>query len=87
VDPFVFEWDDANADHVARHGFSPDEVEEVFAGRYKVMRSRDGRYVAFGATFDGRLAYVVYERKPSHVLRVVTARDMKQKERRLYRRK
>jgi hypothetical protein len=87
VDPFVFEWDDANADHAGRHGFSPEEVEEVFAGRYKVLRSRDGRYVAFGATFDGRLAYVVYERKAGRVIRVVTAREMEKKERRLHRRK
>jgi uncharacterized DUF497 family protein len=43
--------------------------------------------VAFGATFDGRLACVVYERKAGRVIRVVTAREMEKKERRLHRRK
>ena len=26
-----FEWDDANIDYIARHNYTPDEVEEVFA--------------------------------------------------------
>lgn len=85
--PFVFDWDAANIDHIARHGFTLEEVEEVFGGPYKVRRSREGRYVALGETFDGRLAYVVYERLGRRVVRVVTARDMKDWERRLYRRK
>jgi hypothetical protein len=29
-----FEWDDDNIFHIARHEFTPEEVEEVFAGDY-----------------------------------------------------
>jgi hypothetical protein len=60
-----FEWDDANILHIARHDFTPEEVEEVLAGGHKVRRGRQNRYLALGQTFDGRLAFVVFERKPS----------------------
>jgi uncharacterized DUF497 family protein len=26
-----FDWDDANAGHIARHGVTPEEVEQAFA--------------------------------------------------------
>lgn len=43
MDEVVFEWDDVNVGHIARHQFIPDEVEEVFAGNYQLYRSRDDR--------------------------------------------
>ena len=48
-----FEWDDDNVLHIARHEFTPDEVEEVFAGEYKVRRGRQKLYLALGETPDG----------------------------------
>jgi uncharacterized DUF497 family protein len=50
-----FEWDDNNVFHVARHEFTPDEVEEVFACNHKIRRTRQKRYIALGETLDGRL--------------------------------
>jgi uncharacterized DUF497 family protein len=44
-------------------------------------------YIALGETLDGRLAFVVFRRLPGGVIRVITARDMEDKERRLFRRK
>jgi uncharacterized DUF497 family protein len=82
-----FEWDDDNVEHIERHDFTPEEVEEVFAGAYKVRRTREGRYVALGETLDGRLAFVVFQRLPQGVVRVITTRDMEPNERRLFRRK
>ena len=82
-----FEQDDRNIDHIERHEFSPEEVEEVFAGSYKIRKTRLSRYTAFGETLDGRLAFVVFRRLPRGVIRVVTARDMEDKERRMFRRK
>ena len=73
--------------HIARHEFTPEEVEEVFVARYKVRRIRQKLYIALGETLDGRLAFVVFRRLPGGVVRVVTARDMEDKERRLFRRK
>ena len=82
-----FDWDDQNVFHIERHQFSPEEVEEVFDGAYKVRRARQGLYIALGETLDGRLAFVVFRRLSKGVIRVVTARDMENNERRLYRRK
>jgi uncharacterized protein len=73
--------------HIARHAFAPDEVEEVFAGAYKVRRGRDGLYFALGETLSGRLAFVVFQRIAKGAIRVVTARDMNVRERRMFRRK
>lgn len=82
-----FDWDDGNVRHIERHQFTPDEVEEVFAGDYKVRRTRQKLYIALGETLDGRLAFVVFRRLSGGLIRVVTARDMDDSERRLFRRK
>ena len=82
-----FDWDDDNALHIERHQFTPDEVEEVFASNYKVRRTRQKLYIALGETLDGRLAFVVFRRLSGGIIRVVTARDMDDSERRLFRRK
>ncbi len=79
-----FDWDDDNILHIERHEFT---AEEVFAGAHKVRRTRQRRYIALGETFDGRLAFVVFRRLPRGLIRVVTARDMEDSERRLFRRK
>ena len=73
--------------HIERHQFTPEGVEEVFAGAYQVRRTRQRRYVALGETFDGRLAFVVFRRLPGGLIRVVTAREMEDNERRLFRRR
>jgi len=82
-----FDWDDDNVLHIERHQFTPDEVEEVFAGDYKVRRTRQDLYIGLGETLDGRLALVVFRRLSGGLIRVVTARDMDSSERRLFRRK
>ena len=80
-----FDWDDGNVEHIAWHHFLPEEVEEVFESHCQIRRARRGRYIALGESLDGRLAFVVFERRRGRI-RVVTARDMNAKERRLYRR-
>ena len=82
-----FEWDDDNVFHIERHEFTPEEVEEVFAGDHKVRRTRLKRYIALGETLDGRLALAVFRRLSGGRVRVITARDMDASERRLFRRK
>ena len=83
----AFDWDDDNILHIDRHGFTPEEVEEVFVGDHKVRRTRQKRYIALGETLPGRLAFVVFRRLPGGLIRVITARDMSDSERRLFRRK
>ena len=70
------DWDDDNIVHIQRLNFSPEEVEEVFAGAHRVRRGRESRYIAMGETLDGRLAFVIFRRLPRGVVRVITARDM-----------
>ena len=82
-----FEWDDDNISPIGRHEFTPEEVEEVFAGDHKVRRARQKRYIALGETLDGRLAFIVFRQLSGGQVRVITARDMDASERRLYRRK
>ena len=82
-----FEWDDDNIFHIERHEFTPEEVEEVFAGNHKVRRAGQKRYIGLGEILDGRLAFVVFRRFPRGLVRVITARDMDAGERRLFRRK
>ena len=82
-----FEWDDDNIFHIERHEFTPEAVEEVFAGDHKVRRARQRRYIALGETLGGRMAFVVFRRLSGGQVRVITARDMDASERRLLRRK
>jgi len=58
---FAFDWDDDNVAHIERHEFTPEEVEEVFAGGFKSGNAAE-LYVALGETLDGRLAFVVFRR-------------------------
>lgn len=82
-----FDWDDANVQHIERHQYTPDEVEEVFAGAYRVRRTRKKLYIALGETLSGRLAFIVFRRLQRGTIRVITTRDMDDSERRLFRRK
>jgi hypothetical protein len=63
-----------------KHEFTPEEVEEVFAGRHKVRRAREKLYIALGETLDGRVSFIVFRR-------LSRARDMDDAERRRFRRK
>jgi uncharacterized DUF497 family protein len=82
-----FQWDDDNISHIERHRFTPEEAEEVFVGDHKVRRTREKRYIALGETLGGRMSFVVFRRLPGGLVRVITARDMDDGERRLFRRK
>lgn len=82
-----FEWDDDNLDHLARHGITPEEVEELFEG--PVVRRRGGtdapdRFRVLGRTAAGRYLAMVYQERARGVVRPFTGWDMRQHERRLY---
>ncbi|MFZ5646084.1 MAG: BrnT family toxin [Bacillota bacterium] len=78
-----FDWDERNIDHIARHNITPDEAEEAFL--YALFRKcREGRLLVYGVTDPGRFIFVVAALKPGGVVRVITARDMTQSERRYY---
>ncbi|MCI2437242.1 BrnT family toxin [Candidatus Acetothermia bacterium] len=79
-------WDDENVEHIARHRVSPAEVEQVcFAAEKVVLRAeRAGRYVILGRTEAGRYLTVVVTTPRQGRVRVITARDMSDRERRRY---
>lgn len=87
----MFEWDEDNIEHVARHRVEPWEAEDALLdpGRlgtpaYRV--GRETRRAALGATESGRILFVVFTSRERRV-RVITARDAETKEKRRYRRR
>ena len=80
-------WDDANIEHISRHGLSPVDVEDVCFGRHICFRGRERRYVVYGKTEGGRLIMVVLERLFGQAFRPITAREMTEKEKHSYRRR
>ena len=84
-------WDAHNVEHIARHGVTPNEVEEVVrtnkARWFTDDTVRLGRLVVLGATTTGRLLVIVLDRPaPSGVAYCVTARPMSPRERQDYER-
>ena len=81
-------WDDDSADHIARHGVTPEEVEEVCFSRPFIVRGRGRRklqiYYALGQTAHGRYLLVVFRALGGGRARIVTAREMSPAERRRY---
>ena len=52
-------WDEWNKEHIAKHGISPEEVEEVCHGTYEVIASYRKRLLLLGKTKKGKLLAVV----------------------------
>jgi hypothetical protein len=77
-------WDEENVEHIAKHQASPAEVEEVCFGTEKVVlrAERAGRYVILGRTEAGRYLIVVVTTLHKGRARVITAREMSDKEHR-----
>ena len=82
----IFEWDDENVEHIAQHHIETDEAEAVFDNKPLVLRSQGGKYVAYGQSDDGRYLMVVFFRK-SGMIRVVTARDLAEGEKKRFKRR
>jgi uncharacterized DUF497 family protein len=63
----MFDWDDANADHIARHDVRPKEAEEVLTDPRRVgmpayNTPNETRWAMIGATLEGRLLFVIFTR-------------------------
>ncbi len=52
-------WDDWNKEHIAKHGISVEEVEEVCQGSHKVVESYKKRLLLLGKTKKGKSVAVV----------------------------
>lgn len=82
----AFEWDENNENHISQHGVFPFEVEEVIVlSKPFYQRGREGKYVVYGSTQEGRHLLIVFVVKEINRIRVITARDMTDKEKQYYR--
>ncbi|MCX6617453.1 MAG: BrnT family toxin [Acidobacteria bacterium] len=82
-----FEWDAANAAHIARHGITPREAEQAMVNDpvevRSAVRGAEFRTLRLGQTDAGRYLTLIYTRRGGQI-RIVTAYPMKRKHRRLY---
>lgn len=80
-----FRWDEDIIVHIANHGVSPEEVEEVAFENFPYIRKgRQGRRYLYGKTIGGRYLFIVYILTQRGEAKVITARDMDDRERKLY---
>ncbi len=84
-----FRWNDWNGEHIAEHGVSPEEAEEVVrAAKPPFPEYRgDGKYAVWGQTGDGRFLQVIYIVDPDPCLYVIHARPLDDQEKRRLRRR
>ncbi|MGD0409784.1 MAG: BrnT family toxin [Candidatus Limnocylindrales bacterium] len=81
-----FEWDEDNEEKLLeRHDVSASEAEQCFANPHTKRRHKDA-LLLLGITDRGRMLSLVYEQKPGGVVRIYSAREMTDTERRTYRR-
>lgn len=83
----MFDWDEYNLDHIARHGIDLDEAEDTVLDPDRVSFPARSRRVGFiGMTEAGTVLVVILDRKRDR-WRVVTARDASPNEKKSYRRR
>ena len=84
-----FVWPPDRIDHIAQHGVTPEEVEQVCFGHPLVQRAvsqgENPVYYILGQTDEGRYLFCVVIRFPDGKGYPVTARLMSDKEKRRYR--
>ena len=84
-----FDWDEGNINkNWKRHRVTPKECEEVFVNRPLVYNDTkhsqaEPRFIALGLTEKKRLLIISFTSR-NRKIRVISARDMNKKERRLY---
>jgi len=81
-------WPEDRVEHIARHGVTPEEVEEVCFGRAWVRRSKsmgsNPVYYVLGQTTAGRYLLCVVIQFPDRRGYPVTARPMTEREQRRF---
>lgn len=76
--------DEHNIFHIAGHGITTEDVEHVCYGRH-VARKAGDRYLVYGKTKGGRHILAVLEKSEDSFM-PITARDMNESEKKVYRR-
>jgi len=83
----VFDWDDANVRHLARHGVTPQEFEQAASADpvlldYENVDAED-RWVGLGATNGLRVLKLAFTIREGRI-RAITAFDASKKDAREY---
>ncbi len=85
-----FEWDQNNIEKIwAKHKVNPFECEQVFFNEPLVVQDdtkhsqKELRYYVLGQTDEKRLLFVVFTTRKNSI-RVISARDMSKKEKKVY---
>lgn len=85
-----FIWPEERIEHIAQHGVTPEEMEEVCFGKSWVQRTKsEGEnpvYYVLGQTGAARYLFCVVIGFPDGKAYPVTAREMTEKEKRRFRR-
>ncbi len=86
-DDVRFDWDQANAEHIARHSVKPEEAEQAIRNdpldmNYEVVGGEE-RWTALGHTDEYRVLLVVWTVR-TDALRIVTARAVGRRAREVY---
>jgi len=86
-----FDWSGGNAEkNWERHGVSPSESEQIFFNRPMFVSDdiahseHEKRFYVLGQTDGRRELFIAFTMRGKHI-RVISARDMNRKERRIYR--
>lgn len=81
-------WTERSEAHIARHGVTPDEVEEtIYTRPTLVAAGRQGTTEIYGTTDAGRHLVVIVAESIAAGIYVVTARPMTVAERKTFKRK
>ena len=78
-------WDKRNVFHIARHGITVKDVEDVCSGKHIARKVKD-RYLIYGETEARRHIFIVLE-KTGDNFRPITARDVSESEKKIYKKK
>lgn len=89
-EPLEFEWDEGNRDkNLLKHEVTNEEAEEIFTNKPNFIffdekhSWLERRYMIWGLTDKGRKLSVFFTIRKNKV-RIISARDMHEKERRAY---
>lgn len=81
-------WSEDNVLHIARHKVSPEEVEEVCFYKFPhIEKGRGGYYYVTGQTGNGRYLFIVIKYLGKGSAKVITVRDMDDREKFRYKRR
>lgn len=81
---FDFQWTDDSEAHIARHGVTPEEVEQATERPFYTMPGRGGTTLLYGQTHAGRYLLIVLTGSSDGRWHVVTARTMTESERGIF---